>query len=214
MDHHRTKQVFNYFLLRVLQLIDDESNFVENPLEIILSTDSPIAQFIVNQIWAHQEFFNGVSMGVKITAQTLSKPVQFLRNWLGTLGIAIKRLPRASATENRQYVIDHELIKRRLIPVLQQRRLDGQSDFKDRLHHHQDHINNLVTDNSSNLSRYNSQDGSISSTNDNLLANNDSAKEWLNHQLTIHPPINQLARSGGRRARRYGGGEEDGAEPK
>ena len=214
MDHHRTKQVFNYFLLRVLQLIDDESNFVENPPEIILSTDSPIAQFIVNQIWAHQEFFNGVSMGVKITAQTLSKPVQFLRNWLGTLGIAIKRLPRASATENRQYVIDHELIKRRLIPVLQQRRLDGQSDFKDRLHHHQDHINNLVTDNSSNLSRYNSQDGSISSTNDNLLANNDSAKEWLNHQLTIHPPINQLARSGGRRARRYGGGEEDGAEPK
>ena len=229
MDHHRTKQVFNYFLLRVLQLIDDESNFVENPPEIILSTDSPIAQFIVKQIWAHREFFNGVSMGVKITAQTLSKPVQFLRNWLGTLGIAIKRLPRASATESRNYVIDHELIKRRLIPILQQRRLDGQSDFKDRLHHHQDHINNLVTDNSSNLSRYNSQDGSTSdnlselsrhnnsqdsstsSTKDNLLANNDSAKEWLNHQLTIHPPINQLARSGGRRARRYGGGEEDGA---
>lgn len=222
MDHHRTKQVFNYFLLRVLSIIDDESNFVENPPEIILSTDSPIAQFIVNQIWAHQQFFNGISMGVKITAQTLSKPVQFIRNWLGTLGIAIKRLPRASATESRQYVIDHELIKRRLIPILQQRRLDGQSSFRDKLHHYQNHISNLVTDNLSNLSIDNSQDVSTSDNLSELSRHNNSqdsstslkkvAEEWLNHQLTIHPPTNQLARSVGRRARRFGGGEEDGAQ--
>jgi hypothetical protein len=238
MNHHRTKQIFNYFLLKALQLIDDNGNFLDKAVEMTLSTDSPTAQLIVSQIWKHRQLFNGVSMGVKITAQTLHKPVQFIRNWLGTLGIAIRMLPRASATESRKYVIDHGLIKRRLIPVLQQRRLDGQSDFRDQLHHHQDHINNLVTDNSSNLSRNNSQDvstsdnlsklsrdnnqdGSTSSMNDNLLANNGSddtallkrvAEEWLNHQLTIHSPINQLARSGGRRARRYGGGEEDGAE--
>jgi hypothetical protein len=56
--------------------------------------------------------------------------------------------------------------------------------------------------------------------NDNLLTNKRVAEEWLNHQLRIHPPINQLVledqkeptRSGGRRARRYGGGEEEGAQ--
>ena len=40
--------------------------------------------------------------------------MKFLRNWLGTLGITIKMLPR-SATGNRKYIVDQNLI-----PILQQ----------------------------------------------------------------------------------------------
>jgi hypothetical protein len=76
-------------------LIDDQGNFLDQPVEITLSTDSSTAQSIVSQIWKHRQLFNGVQLDVKITAQTLNKLVQFLRNWLGTLGITLKMLPRS-----------------------------------------------------------------------------------------------------------------------
>jgi hypothetical protein len=213
LTHNRIKQIFNHFLLRSLQLVDDQGKFLEKIVDITLSTDSPIAQSIVSQIWKHRQLFNGVQLGVKITAQTLPKPVQFLRNWLGTLGITLKMLPR-SATGSRKYRIDHELIQQRLVPILQQRRLDGQSEFKDKLKRRQKHINSKVSDNLSNLSIYNCQDVT-------LPGDDNSFEERLDHQLRLSPtsfnqPILEetieLTRSGGRRARRYGGGEEDGAQ--
>jgi len=244
LTHNRIKQIFNHFLLRTLQLVDDQGNFFDQPVEMTLSTDSPIAQLIVSQIWKHRQLFNGVQLGVKITAQTLPKPVQFLRNWLGTLGITLKMLPR-SATGSRKYRIDYELIQQRLVPILQQRRLDGQSELKDKLKRCQKHINSRVSDNLSNLSIYNCPDVTLSmgdnSSNssryncpddvvpgcDNLsneyqLNEKIAIEEELDHQLKTHSlvPFSQptleetreLTRSGGRRARRYGGGEEDGAQ--
>lgn len=227
LTHNRIKQIFNHFLLRTLQLVDDQGNLLDQPVEMTLSTDSPTAQSIVNQIWKHQQLFNGVQLGVKITAQTLPKPTQFLRNWLGTLGITLKMLPR-SATGSRKYRIDHELIQQRLVPILQQRRLDGQSELKDKLKRCQKHINSRVSDNLSNLSIYNSQDVTIPSGNssnslaryncsdDVIPVGDNSFEERLDHQLGTYQPTLEktieLMRSVGRRARRYGGGEEDGAQ--
>ena len=241
LTHNRIKQIFNHFLLRTLQLVDDQGNLLDQPAEITLSTDSPTAQSMVNQIWKHRQLFNGVQLGVKITAQTLKKPVQFLRNWLGTLGITLKMLPR-SATGSRKYRIDHELIQQRLVPILQQRRLDGQSELKDKLKRCQKHINSKASDNlsngyiynwsddvipgcdnSSNSSRYNCPNDVVP-MGDNLLNERIAIEERLDHQLgtdlRLSPTSNQptlektieLMRSGGRRARRYGGGEEDGAQ--
>jgi hypothetical protein len=246
LTHNRIKQIFNHFLLKTLQLVDDQGNFFDKPVEITLSTDSPIAQLIVSQIWKHQQLFNGVQLGVKITDQTRPKPVQFLRNWLGTLGITLKMLPR-SATGSRKYRVDYELIQQRLVPILQQRRLDSQSEFKDKLNRCQKHIKSGVSDNLSNLYRNNRQDVTLPGGDNlsnlyrnnrqdvtlpggdnlsNLYRNNRQSdkdittEEWLDYQLPIYSSINslpvgdtiELTRSAGRRARRYGGGEEDGAE--
>ena len=147
LNHNRIRQLFNRFLLYQLQLVDEKSNLLENPKLVVLSKDDLGVQQLIAQIWKHRVLFNGARLGVKITSKTLNKPIQFLRNWLGTLGISIKRLPRASANGSRQYAIDYELIKQRLVPILQRRRLEGQSSLKDKWSHYQNYNNSKVTDN-------------------------------------------------------------------
>ncbi|MCP4295478.1 MAG: hypothetical protein GY786_07715, partial [Proteobacteria bacterium] len=146
-NHNRIRQLFNRFLLDQLQLVDDNSNLLENPEPVVLSKDEPRIQQLISQVWKHRTLFNGARLGVKITPKTLNKPIQFLRNWLGTLGISTKMLPRASANGSRKYTIDYELIKQRLVPILQRRRLEGQSGLKEKWNHYQNRKNGKVTDN-------------------------------------------------------------------